>query len=186
MWLGKANGVEGRLGPVIQHKKMLLSLFGYRSGLDSTLGSLAMRDYVDALTRQRSSAYRQLYSSLIAGGTHGGEAMAAIAGGEIKIRWTAEKFLGHPPTRSESAILSDALAKLEKYGLVTLIDGTRGEGKKSRARFIRLTSSGVERCKSFYEGVIDDDLAELSAYETKRHLMSLGIYEDEESSSLTD
>lgn len=193
MWLGKANGLEGApLWPEVAAKKAKLDFFrpDYRSDYQSRKATLS---YVDEWMRQLLSAGRkQRRLSLTRSLSEYADEVADIAAttaGRLKVRWTAEKFLGRSPTRSESAILSDALAKLEKYGLVTLIDGTRGEGKKSRVRFIRLTSSGVERCKRVYEGVIEtkwEALLDDFDRQAKVHQMALGIYEDEESSSLTD
>ena len=193
MWLGKVNGLENApLWPEFAAKKAKLDILrpDYMGIYQDGRATLA---YVDEWRRQLLSADRQKRRLSLAGSlseyTDEVADIAAVAGGRIKVRWTAEKFLGRPPTRSESAILSDALAKLEKYGLVTLIDSTRGEGKKSRVRFIRLTPSGVERCKRAYEGIMEikwEALLDDFDRQAKLHQMALGLYEDEEISSLTD
>lgn len=190
MWLGEINALQNaplRYDVAVKKAKLDVLRPDYRP-----TDSRATLRYVDEWRRQLLSASRQRNRVLATTGLLNAmdevNGIISVTSGQIKVRWSAEKFLGHSPTRSESAILSDALAKLKGYGLVTLIDGTRGEGKKSRVRFIRLTPSGVERCKKFYEGLIEDRWAALLAdfdRQTKMQQLALGLYEDDETSSLT-
>lgn len=56
------------------------------------------------------------------------------------VRWSAERFLGHPPKRSDSATLSKSLSDLEERGLVKTY---KVKGKRQRTSHISITREGA-------------------------------------------
>ena len=166
LWIGARYGLQA-------HAKI-------SSPLQHHTGSVRLRDAealasaVHTLQAQRLKAVRALNSK-----NGDPEKLNALRSGRPDILWSAEAFLGRPPTRSESAILSDSLAKLQKRGLVYLTDGTRGEGKKSRVRFVRLTTMGVDiAARMFTEQVRADDEAFLEQQERRAELARLYVSDD--------
>lgn len=69
-----------------------------------------------------------------------GEDIEALRELRPYVRWDVEDFLKRPPSRSDSAKVSEALRKLEKRGLITR---DRGRGRGNTVR-VRLTPSGVK------------------------------------------
>lgn len=60
------------------------------------------------------------------------------------IPWSAKRFYDAVPTELESKSLSRSLIALESRGLLIRHDITGGMGRKSRAKYVRLTKSGCD------------------------------------------
>lgn len=60
------------------------------------------------------------------------------------IPWSAKRFYDAVPTKLESKSLSRSLKALERKGLVNPYDITGGLGRKSRTKYVRLTTSGCD------------------------------------------
>lgn len=56
------------------------------------------------------------------------------------VPWSVERFLGHPPSRSESATISKSLRDLEGRGLLEI---HRKRGKRQRASHVSITAAGA-------------------------------------------
>lgn len=56
------------------------------------------------------------------------------------VRWSAKRFLGHPPGRGDSATLSKTIADLEKRGLIKTY---KAVGKRQRTSHVSLTVHGA-------------------------------------------
>lgn len=169
LWLGKLNGLEADVRAESSTQRLLTirsgGLHGAISSQNATKHTLRHLEQLQVTARRQRSRNADK------------EDVDAAFNGRIDVRWTAEAFLGHPPTRSESATLSEALTKLQRRGFLRIRDGTRGEGAKRRARFVRLTPTGVAVCKNFFaETVQAEDDAFLEAESARDALIKKAIW----------
>jgi len=75
---------------------------------------------------------------------------------QFGVRHDLERWLGYPPSRSDSAVFSRALQKMEDLGLLVRVNQW---GSSSRATHVRLTPRGEVAAESLLaEG--DDELPE--------------------------
>lgn len=90
--------------------------------------------------------------------------------------WSAKRFYGDAPTKTQTVSLSKALHRLETRGLVVLFDASGGTGNKSRTTHVKLTRAGEEAAKALLmsKGLSERELVKQTPeYARRRELWNL-------------
>ncbi len=73
-------------------------------------------------------------------------------GEDSRTEWSVKDFLGHRPSKAESASVSRLLSSLVERGHVVRVDAKKREGKRKRTTEVELTDSGRYVAQAFKDG----------------------------------